>query len=1383
MFENGCLLFSEMTPEQIGHFTGKYVFWGLILVAGLLKCAKIARRPSTSTLCVLSLAFFLLCWLFSLLCQDSIETPLALLLYRGVVVALLLCSLVLGIVGLVDYRRHRDIYTQGKAQAIWGIVLSCCLLLVMASVVVREVRQRAGLGQGDIASSVSSEKGVIQRFQELNFRFKPKGNGWISMPPKSINPVATLAYLRKNPDTWFLVIAEKLGVENVFNQEGLLAIAKANLRSVATNVNILRQSEETINGIQGIRFEADALMNGRTGYYSSWIALHNGYSYQLITTTDQKGHNQISSIASEVCQGFRLIDPAAIAHAEGVQVIDKHRSPAWGYELDFSLEPDWTLVEEEQSEVPAADLNVAKRIDGHQVNLAMIPLKLPVTAANPKELLSSLVTSMFAFSEPKQLRRKAKLVNNRDVAGYEVAGQQRVDQEKYGYRMRMIKKEDHAYLLAGWWPAKCDDADWRIQRLFDKVKFFPPVEMPENLSDLRANAMGLALNDLGIVEYSAGNWTEAVEYCEAAFRYNHDVAILENIVNAHQSNGETEKALPLLEKYLPEFAQVFSLRNLQARLTAEQGDAQLALELYEKSFADGCADEDELLTFLNIAVDEQRFDAAINVIANFVEQHPSRRVSRWLGVMYGRKGEHDEAIRRLLVMVKEGGNDFEDLYALAGVYEEASRFTEAIAVSEDMLEQNLAETEVFLLKGRNEFELKWYAKAQESFQEVLRQEPGNEEAKQYLSYVAGLLGQGDRSQISTFVEPVPLPEQVSEMMKAAEQQEPLANESEYDSVNYYLVTGYSYQKDAHRRTTTHQKFKVHTAAAVDSSSTLSKSFDPLSERLYVNKLVVRNSQGELVAKGKSEDYYVLDDSDADQASQERRIHIPVPSLKPGYTVELIVTVESISPPDDFGYKRRYLVATDPMRLGIVFFAGDLSDVRHVASGVTSQAVDSSLHIWSVQQPTVYEWETQQAPLSKFLSVVRIADRDETWEEVGAEYFKRIESKLQSDDEIRSTAGKLTQGLPTLREKIMVLARHVQKECTYKAIEFGVRSQIPNTAALVRKNGYGDCKDHSVLLMQMLRSVGADAYLALVNSAGPLTEELPSLDQFNHMIVYVADAEGSGGELFIDATEKHTITLAPLASSLQEKRVLVLDPQKAYLKKTPGYGILAGQVQVDRVVEIAPHDKRERTGVVIEETVVLNPYCSSGMRSYLQSYSSRERRTAVRDLIAEVAKVRIRNFQVNNLNEPAKDLILHIKYEIPNAFHVLADGENVRQLVGTIPSIWEHYLLEIDFDDSRVTPFELTMPMSIRAKTVFRLPANHELLSANQLMVKEKSKFLQWTTLVNQEENAFVFEASVRRGVGYFSPDEFEQYYNDAQEAVAALRGPIKLGRDTATSNK
>src|SRR5205807_1872138 len=138
-------------------------------------------------------------------------------------------------------------------------------------------------------------------------------------------------------------------------------------------------------------------------------------------------------------------------------------------------------------------------------------------------------------------------------------------------------------------------------------------------------------------------------------------------------------------------------------------------------------------------------------------------------------------------------------------------------------------------------------------------------------------------------------------------------------------------------------------------------------------------------------------------------------------------------------------------------------------------------VYSIEtNPKQYFLESFQPPAEYHMPIIWLGESGQNWEQIGRTYLTDISDKLAPSDDIRQFAVELTKNSRTNREKIVALASHVQNAVTYQAIEFGRRARIPNAASQTLRLKYGDCKDHAVLLREMLESVKIPAYLALVN---------------------------------------------------------------------------------------------------------------------------------------------------------------------------------------------------------------------------------------------------------------------------------------------------------------
>ena len=171
---------------------------------------------------------------------------------------------------------------------------------------------------------------------------------------------------------------------------------------------------------------------------------------------------------------------------------------------------------------------------------------------------------------------------------------------------------------------------------------------------------------------------------------------------------------------------------------------------------------------------------------------------------------------------------------------------------------------------------------------------------------------------------------------------------------------------------------------------------------------------------------------------------------------------------------------------------------------------------------VYEWNyANPRPLTEFNIALDPFDRApqffassfKTYAELASAYSAIADSKTSVTPEIQKTADEITAGVSDRRKQAELIYDWVSRRIRYVAIELGRGGVIPHEAKTVLQNRYGDCKDHSVLLISLLKAKGIDADIVLMNYGvsyavpGP-----PTLNQFNHAITYLPDFG-----LFVDST--------------------------------------------------------------------------------------------------------------------------------------------------------------------------------------------------------------------------------------------------------------------------
>jgi len=150
---------------------------------------------------------------------------------------------------------------------------------------------------------------------------------------------------------------------------------------------------------------------------------------------------------------------------------------------------------------------------------------------------------------------------------------------------------------------------------------------------------------------------------------------------------------------------------------------------------------------------------------------------------------------------------------------------------------------------------------------------------------------------------------------------------------------------------------------------------------------------------------------------------------------------------------------------------------------------------------------------------------------------------EANAEVITVADSLTAGASTDREKVTAIYNWVRENIKYVAFEAGMSGFVPRPAGLVCSRRFGDCKDMSSILTELLKASDVEAHLTWIGTRDiPYSyTEVPTPMVDNHMIAAI---KLDGEYVFLDATSQYTPLGWP-TSFIQGKEALVGTSEKSY----------------------------------------------------------------------------------------------------------------------------------------------------------------------------------------------------------------------------------------------
>ena len=214
---------------------------------------------------------------------------------------------------------------------------------------------------------------------------------------------------------------------------------------------------------------------------------------------------------------------------------------------------------------------------------------------------------------------------------------------------------------------------------------------------------------------------------------------------------------------------------------------------------------------------------------------------------------------------------------------------------------------------------------------------------------------------------------------------------------------------------------------------------------------------------------------------------------------------------------------------------------------TEALEDKIVHVWQGDYRDPIKAEPYMSNLNNFCSVIAISDIP-SWDYLADWENNLIDDQLELDPSIKAQIDQLTKDKKTQEEKVIAIYSYLGSSIHYLALKHAVFGWKPNRATKIFKDGYGDCKDMATLMIAMLKSVGVNAYLALLDTK-PYYDMIVNIPIpiANHAIVYIPEIDGKKTGLFVDVTAALSYDYGTIPYWDEGVTAMIL--------KRPGYEIL------------------------------------------------------------------------------------------------------------------------------------------------------------------------------------------------------------------------------------
>lgn len=1343
--------------------SGLMILAAVLVGSGIIKCVQITKRETTCSKCVYGLISTLAAILLGIFLPVSksmmLDSPGLFLLQSIIWLLALVTGVVLSIIGLVEYKQHTE-YTQGRAQAYWAIVLSLALLIIIG----------IGLYSGMTKARQSRDKisaeyklpdtgDLLRTFEDLNFQFNIPDNTWAEMNAKKINSDVVFAMINAHKKVFFMIIAEDGGLDLDITSESLAELARSHLNSLTGSAVYSKQETLEVNGLKGITFSGDTTYRKQQVSYRYWVCSHNGYLYQMFVYGSTRIKATVNKVGKALFQQFKQLDPDKVIYTSENVLYESFSSPIFNYTVDLKNTGwrNWDNLEEDFKEAETGGLQMDDSW------FLVLPFYFGENEPSAEEL-NWLMARQLNIEFPGKHILNLEPLEKEGMKGHRFQCKQVLEGEPFHYYVQVLKGKSWGYMVALGLPENKADPLAEMKQLFDALTVSGrepftgqkgKIDLKALLPDRERENHAHLYNGLGLWAHENKQYTKAIPLFKIAARLDPKVPVYVcNVLTAANELYKYKEGLEYLETVPQPMLKNPDVRSWKAAFLSSLDREDEAIALYDLLFSEDYVHDDDFLLYAQLLEGKKQWTRTEAAYERYLQKNNSLKLRLEQSRMLYRQKKYREAVTLLKEQMKERGFNASIAYQLIYNYKALGEYREGLRVCQQLIGRDLASRDAYYEKGNLEYYLKRYEETKQSFEKALSYSPDDEELKEDLKHISALLGEGDNSSVKNAIAPIGMPKILKEKLPSLTAPSPQPGSSAY-----YIsdVTGIRYKEGEPSKHTKESCIKVLDATGVARFSTLKVDFNPIDEKVFVNLLEVRGKDGDVISRGNPSDFYILSRADTDTASHDQTLHIPVAHLVPGAIIRFAYTREKLYKEEEFPFLSTQFSSSTPMVFSAQYIVGDVSRlVYHLNGDVSQESFDNGL-LWYVENAVQYDWEPNPVLYSRLYPGVRVNDSRMRWQAAGEEYFGSIKEKLDTEPAVTELAAELTRGQQNKDAKIAALWRHMQESYTYKAIGFGKRARIPNKGSQTIINKYGDCKDHSVLFRQLLTAAGIPSHLTLVNLDDDIREDMPSIDQFDHMIVYLPGENKDPGR-FLDCTDKNLGLAVGPPAYLGKKTALILDPSNIRLEKVPDYPAGSSSLTVRRSIRVPVPDRME-----VGETVTFGGYTASFMRGYLKTVEARNRdEWAYRLMSRYMDTWTLKQFRIKNLKDNSKPLVITLEY--------------VMSGTPETPNAWEKYYLEDTGVKERKTPFLIQYPFRLVSRSIVQASPGIRLKVAGDSSNpgKEKQPYAVWRNNRKATPSRLDFDLECTLIQGEYKASTYSTYVDMMNRAARSMAVLIKI---------
>ena len=570
--------------------------------------------------------------------------------------------------------------------------------------------------------------------------------------------------------------------------------------------------------------------------------------------------------------------------------------------------------------------------------------------------------------------------------------------------------------------------------------------------------------------------------------------------------------------------------------------------------------------------------------------------------------------------------------------------------------------------------------------------------------------------------------------------------------------------------------KITDKAGVQSSSNINAVYDPLYQKLTFHSInIIRD--GKVINKLNPNHFQVIKrELNAENYLYDGSLSamLNLTDVRAGDIIDLSYTLKGFNP-IHYGKFSNAFILNDYMPIGkINVTIKTKNDLNYKTFNTTLQPKISkkkkvTTYNWSVETPEPFEYESSIPSWKIVMPTIFVSD-----------YFSLEEvtnwaANIYTQNEPLSPAVKMkiseiNAAYNTEGEKIKAILNFVQDDIRYLGLEYGVNSYKPNFPNKVFEQRYGDCKDKSLLMVQMLKEINVEAYPMLLNTTmkNTITELPPSPSFFDHCVVKVIDEDK--WELYYDPTIYNQGGTYKNTHFPNYEYGLVVQKNNVAYDTIPS----SSDNKITTLEEFVI--KEVNGGATLKVTTTYTDSEADRMRNYFKDNSKSSILKEYKNYYANsYSKIKIVDEPSVNDNVSQNEFTVKESYVIDSIWEPMSLKPGFISITFTPSTLTD--IFYVPNKGTRKNEMSLPYPVSREHKTNIVLPSAWQIENNNDV-VSNDVFYYDFNIDYDKKKNEVQLKSYLKIQKPSVTPDEFTIYYNDITEVEKTFGYTIFIPENT-----